>query len=67
MKNQRPNENRQRRNHVKYKSLSSRRLVTIFAGAEPGGFFKLAEGMLKGQMEKQFEENLEALKKALEG
>ena len=42
-------------------------LVTLFGEAEPGGFFKLAEGLLKGQMDKQLDETLQALKKALEG
>ncbi len=51
---------------MKFQADGSGTLVTIFADAEPGGFFKLAEGMIKGQMEKQFEENLEALKKLLE-
>ena len=41
-------------------------LVTLFGEAEPGGFFKLAEGMLRGQMDKQLDDNLQALKKALE-
>ena len=36
------------------------------ARAEPGGFFKLAEGMMKGQMDKQLDDTLQALKKALE-
>ncbi len=51
---------------MKFQADGSGTLVTVFADAEPGGFFKLAEGMIKGQMEKQFEENLEALKKLLE-
>ena len=52
---------------MKFQADGSGTLVTIFADAEPGGFFKLAEGMIKRQMEKQFEENLQALKKLLEG
>jgi carbon monoxide dehydrogenase subunit G len=51
---------------MKFQADESGTLVTVFADAEPGGFFKLAEGMIKSQMEKQFEGNLEALKKALE-
>lgn len=51
---------------MKFQADGSGTLVTIFADAEPGGFFKLAEGMIKSQMDKQFEENLQALKKALE-
>ncbi len=52
---------------MKFQADGSGTLVTVFADAEPGGFFKLAEGMIKGQMEKQFEGNLETLKKLLEG
>lgn len=52
---------------MKFQADGSGTLVTVFADAEPGGFFKLAEGMIKGQMEKQFEGNLETLKKMLEG
>jgi hypothetical protein len=42
-------------------------LATLAGEAEPGGFFKLAEGLMKGQMEMQMDEMLEGLKKALEG
>ena len=42
-------------------------LVTLFGEAEQGGFFKLAEGMMRGQMDKQLDDTLQALKKALEG
>ena len=52
---------------MKFQADGSGTLVTLFADAEPGGFFKLAEGMLKRQMEKQFTGNLAALKKLLGG
>lgn len=51
---------------MKFQANGSVTLVTVFTKAEPGGFFKLAEGMLKAQMEKKLEEDLEALKKILE-
>lgn len=41
-------------------------LATLFGEAEPSGFFKLAEGMMKNQMDKQLDDTLQALKKALE-
>ncbi|MFZ5821514.1 MAG: SRPBCC family protein [Chloroflexota bacterium] len=42
-------------------------LVTFLGDGEFSGLFKLAEGMLKGQMEKTMDEALQALKKTLEG
>ncbi|MEK6753376.1 MAG: SRPBCC family protein [Chloroflexota bacterium] len=42
-------------------------LVTMQAEGEFSGFFKLAEGMMKNQMDKQMEDTMQALKKALEG
>ena len=50
-----------------FKAEGGGTLVTVSGEAEPGGFFKLAEGMLKGQMDKQMTDTLEGLKKALEG
>jgi len=41
-------------------------LLTQTAQAEIGGFFKLAEGLVGKQLEKQFEANLAALKLLLE-
>lgn len=41
--------------------------VTQTGRVEAGGFFKLAEGLLKKQLERQFDTNLEALKLLLEG
>jgi len=41
--------------------------VTLIGQVEAGGFFKLAEGLVKKQLERQFDTNLEALKLLLEG
>ena len=41
-------------------------LVTFLADGEFSGLFKLAEGLMKGQMDKTMDEALNALKKALE-
>ncbi|MEW5939615.1 MAG: SRPBCC family protein [Chloroflexota bacterium] len=41
-------------------------LVTMHAEGEFGGLFKLAEGMMKSQMDKQMDDTLQALKQALE-
>ncbi|MDP1548096.1 MAG: SRPBCC family protein [Anaerolineales bacterium] len=41
--------------------------VTMTGEGEFGGLFKLAEGMMKSQMDKQMDETMQALKKALEG
>ncbi len=51
---------------MKFQADGGGTLVSMFFDAEPGGFFKLAEGMIRSQMEKQLDDNLEALKKALE-
>jgi uncharacterized protein YndB with AHSA1/START domain len=42
------------------------RLTTRIEG-EPTGFFKVAEGMVKGQLEKAIEEDMKRLKGILEG
>jgi len=42
-------------------------LVTMHAEGEFGGLLKLAEGMMKSQMDKQMDDTMQALKKALEG
>ena len=52
---------------MKFQADGSGTLVTLFTEATPGGFFKLAEGLMMSQMEKQFAGNLETLKKLLEG
>lgn len=41
--------------------------VTMAATAEVGGFFKLAEGLVRKQFEKQIASDFEGLKRALEG
>lgn len=51
---------------VKLQAEGNGTLVTQFADAEPGGFFKLAEGMLMKQIEGQFSQGLKNLKELLE-
>ena len=51
---------------MKFQADGDSTLVSMFFDAEPGGFFKLAEGMIRSQMEKQLDDNLQALKKMLE-
>lgn len=41
--------------------------INLAAQAEPGGFFKLAEGMVKKQLESQLSGDFARLKKVLEG
>lgn len=41
-------------------------LVTLSGEGEFSGLFKLAEGMMKSQMDKQMDDTMQALKKALE-
>ncbi len=41
--------------------------VSIVIEGEPGGFFKLAEGMVKKQLETQIAADFERVKKLLEG
>ena len=41
--------------------------VSLVAQGEPGGFFKLAEGMVQKQLQAQLEGDSQRLKKALEG
>ncbi|MBV6396793.1 MAG: hypothetical protein HFACDABA_02394 [Anaerolineales bacterium] len=41
-------------------------LVTMQGEGELGGVFKLAEGMMKSQMDKQMDDTMQGLKKALE-
>ena len=41
--------------------------ITTRVEGEPKGFFKVAEGMLKGQLEKSLEEDSQRLKGILEG
>jgi hypothetical protein len=41
--------------------------MTTRVEGEPSGFFKIAEGMVAGQLEKSLEEDGQRLKKILEG
>jgi uncharacterized membrane protein len=41
--------------------------VTSRIDGEPSGFFKVAQGMMQSQLEKSIEEDLQRLKKLLEG
>jgi len=41
--------------------------VSLLAFGEPGGFFKLAEGMVQKQIQSQLEGDAQRLKKVLEG
>jgi len=41
--------------------------ISLVAQGEPGGFFKLAEGMVQKQLQSQLEGDAQRLKKALEG
>lgn len=50
-----------------FKAEDGGTLVTMSGEGEFGGLFKLAEGMMKSQMDKQMDDTLNALKKALEG
>ncbi|HEX9333592.1 MAG TPA: hypothetical protein VF896_16985 [Anaerolineales bacterium] len=40
--------------------------INLLTQEEPGGFFKLAEGMVQKQLQSQLEGDAERLKKALE-
>jgi uncharacterized membrane protein len=51
---------------MRFVSSGSGTQMTMGGKLEPGGFFKLAEGLVRKQLEKQFEQNLEALKSLLE-
>jgi uncharacterized protein YndB with AHSA1/START domain len=51
---------------TRYDSKESGTQVTLNVTAEVGGFFKLAEGLVAKQAQKQFETNYSALKMLLE-
>lgn len=51
---------------IAFKAEGNSTVVTQFADAEPGGFFKLAEGLLVKQIGGQFEQGLKKLKELLE-
>ena len=50
-----------------FKTLGSGTKLTVSVQGEPGGMFKLAEGVLSKQIKGQMEQNLAHLKKELEG
>ena len=50
-----------------YEEQEGGTLMTFSAEAEVGGFFKVAEGMVKNQFESQFEGDLATLKQVMEG
>lgn len=50
----------------KFEAQDGGTLLTITGQGEIGGFFKMAEGLVMKQFEKQFESDLAALKKLLE-
>jgi carbon monoxide dehydrogenase subunit G len=49
-----------------FESKDNGTLITVKAQAEPGGFFRLAEGLLRRQVHKQFDEDFQSLKRLLE-
>jgi len=51
---------------VTFQAQGASTVVTQYADAEPGGFFKLAEGLLVKQIEGQFAQSLQKLKALLE-
>ena len=51
---------------VKFEAKEKGTQLTMSGNAEPGGFFKLAEGLVRKQLEKQFDADLNGLKLALE-
>ena len=50
-----------------FKAEGGGTLVTMQGEGEFSGLFKLAEGMMKSQMDKQMDDTMQALKKELEG
>jgi len=49
-----------------FKAEGGGTLATIFGEGELSGLFKLAEGVMKSQMDKQMDDTMQAVKKALE-
>ena len=52
---------------ITFEALGGGMKMTTHVDGEPSGFFKLAEGMVAGQLEKGLEEDGQRLKKILEG
>jgi uncharacterized membrane protein len=51
---------------ARYESTDDGTKVTMLVAGEPTGFFKVAEGMVSGQLEKSLQEDLQRLKTLLE-
>ncbi len=51
---------------VNFESVGEGTMMTTIVEAEPGGFFKLAEGMVSKQLQKSLQEDSERLKAILE-
>ena len=52
--------------HLNFKALGTGTKLSLSIDAEPGGAFKLAEGLLTNQLKGQMEKNFAALKTLLE-
>jgi uncharacterized membrane protein len=52
--------------HITFKTVGTGTKLAFNAQAEPGGLFKMAEGVLAGQVKSQMEANLARLKTVLE-
>lgn len=52
---------------MKFEAIETGTTVTMSGQSDLSGVFRLAEGLIKKQMERQFDTNLEALKLLLEG
>ncbi len=50
-----------------FESVGDETKVSVTGQGEPGGFFKLAEGLVKKQLQSQVEGNMGRLKRVLEG
>jgi carbon monoxide dehydrogenase subunit G len=51
---------------VKFEAKDEGTQLTLSGNGEPGGFFKIAEGLVRKQLEKQFDTDLNGLKRVLE-
>jgi hypothetical protein len=51
---------------VKFEAKEQGTQLTFNANVEPSGFFKIAEGLVRKQLEKQFDTDLNGLKRVLE-
>lgn len=49
-----------------FESKDNGTLITVEAQAKPGGLYRLAEGLLRRQVLKQYDEDFQSLKKLLE-